>query len=83
MGLAVLSACMTAASGLAGQQISGIAPPQASGPTAQSFQGSVTTGQATGQALDLTLDQAIQMGLKSNLGVILARRRLPRRGDSG
>ena len=72
MGLAVLSACMTAASGLAGQQISGIAPPQASGPTAQSFQGSVTTGQATGQALDLTLDQAIQMGLKSNLGVILS-----------
>jgi outer membrane protein TolC len=72
MGLALLGACVTAASGLAGQQISGIVPPQASGPTAQSFQGSVTAGQATGQVLELTLDQAIQMGLKNNLGVILS-----------
>ncbi len=71
-GLAVLGAWMLAAGGLDGQQISGIAPSSAAGPTAQSFQGSVTAGQATGQALDLTLDDAIQRGLKNNLGVILS-----------
>ena len=53
-------------------QINGIAPSQASGPTAQSFQGSVTKGEATGQTIDLTLDDAIQRGLKNNLGVILS-----------
>jgi outer membrane protein TolC len=42
------------------------------GPTAQSFQGSVPTGEATGQAIDLSLDDAIQRGLKTNLGVILS-----------
>ncbi len=71
-GLAVLGGCMLAARGLAGQQISGIAPSSTAGPTAQSFQGSVTAGQATGQVLDLTLDDAIQRGLKNNLGVILS-----------
>jgi outer membrane protein TolC len=61
-----------AASGQTTPQINGIAPSQASGPTAQSFQGSVTKGEATGQTLDLTLDDAIQRGLKNNLGVILS-----------
>ena len=41
-------------------------------PTAQSFQGSVPAGQATGQNLDLSLDDAIQRGLKANLGFILS-----------
>lgn len=36
------------------------------------FQGSVTEGQATGQVLNLTLDDAIQRGLRNNLGVILS-----------
>jgi outer membrane protein TolC len=49
-----------------------LAPSQSSGPSAQSFQGSVTQGQATGQNLDLSLDDAIQRGLKNNLGVILS-----------
>ena len=49
------------------------APPnQPSGPTAASFSGSVTAGQATAQAIDLSLDDAIQRGLKNNLGVILS-----------
>jgi outer membrane protein TolC len=46
--------------------------PTAAGPTVQSFQGSVTEGSATGQVLDLTLDDAIQRGLRNNLGVILS-----------
>jgi outer membrane protein TolC len=45
---------------------------QGSGPTAQSYQGSITAGEATGQTIDLTLDEAIQRGLKNNLGVILS-----------
>ncbi len=71
-GLLGLGVCMAVAGGLKGQQISGIGPAQAAGPTAQSFQGSVTAGQANGQTLGLTLDEAIQMGLKNNLGVILS-----------
>ena len=46
--------------------------PTAAAPTAQSYQGSVTAGTATGQVLDLTLDDAIQRGLRNNLGVILS-----------
>ncbi len=41
-------------------------------PTAQSFQGSVPTGEATTHPLDLSLDDAIQRGLRNNLGVILS-----------
>ncbi len=41
-------------------------------PTASSFQGSVTAGEATAQTIDLSLDEAIQRGLKNNLGVILS-----------
>jgi len=61
-----------AASGQTTPQINGIAPSQGSGPTAQSFQGSITKGEATDQTVDLTLDDAIQRGLKNNLGVILS-----------
>jgi outer membrane protein TolC len=61
-----------AAHGLAAQQSIGLASPQAVGPTAQSFQGSIVKGEATDQALDLSLDDAIQRGLKANLGVILS-----------
>jgi outer membrane protein TolC len=71
-GLAVTGLCVLGAAGLGAQQITGIAPPQASGPTAQSFQGSVTVGEASGQAIDLSLDDAMQRGLKNNLGVILS-----------
>jgi len=41
-----------------------------SAPTA--FQGSVTEGTATGAVLNLTLDDAMQRGLRNNLGVILS-----------
>jgi outer membrane protein TolC len=50
----------------------GLSTPQAAGPTAQSYQGSVTAGEATGATIDLSLDDAIQRGLKNNLGVILS-----------
>lgn len=45
---------------------------QSSGPTAQSFQGSVTAGEVSAQLIDLSLDDAMQRGLKNNLGVILS-----------
>jgi outer membrane protein TolC len=61
-----------AAPGAEAQQALGLQPPQANGPNAQSFQGSVVSGQATGGVLDLSLDDAIQRGLKNNLGVILS-----------
>ncbi|MGD0630425.1 MAG: TolC family protein [Terracidiphilus sp.] len=67
-----LSALAVTGLGQTAPQINGIAPSQASGPTAQSFQGSVTKGEATGQTIDLTLDDAMQRGLKNNLGVILS-----------
>jgi outer membrane protein TolC len=37
-----------------------------------SFQGSVTTGEVSAQPLDLTLDDAVQRGLRYNLGAILS-----------
>ena len=69
----MLSLALLAAVGLGAQSLqipAGEAAPV--GPTAQSFQGSVPTGEATGQTLDLSLDDAIQRGLKTNLGVILS-----------
>ncbi|HEY1902906.1 MAG TPA: TolC family protein [Terracidiphilus sp.] len=68
----VTAAVSVLAGALPAQQITGIAPSQTSGPTAQSYQGSVAVGEATGQTIDLTLDYAIQRGLKNNLGVILS-----------
>ncbi len=42
------------------------------GPSAAPFQGSVATGVVSPQPIDLTLDDAVQRGLKANLGVILS-----------
>jgi outer membrane protein TolC len=39
--------------------------------TQDSFKGSVVSGTATGTTLDLSLDDAIQRGLRNNLGLIL------------
>ena len=39
---------------------------------ASPFQGSVATGEVSAQPIALTLDEAIQRGLKANLGVILS-----------
>ena len=63
LGLAVL-----ASMGLAAQT----PPSESLQPTASSFQGSVTQGEVSTQPIDLTLDDAIQRGLKANLGVILS-----------
>ena len=41
-------------------------------PTATSFQGSVTKGEASAQPIGLSFDDAIQRGLQSNLGIILS-----------
>ena len=62
-GLLLLAIC-------AGAQT--VSVPNQTAPTAGSFQGSVPTGEATTQTIDLTLDDAIQRGLKANLGVILS-----------
>ena len=61
-----------AASQVLAQQSPSQIPGQSTGPTAQSFQGSVAAGPATGQTMGLSLDEAIQRGLKNNLGAILS-----------
>jgi outer membrane protein TolC len=54
-------------------QSSAIPPPTApSPPTSTDYQGSVPKGEATAQNVDLSLDDAIQRGLQSNLGIILS-----------
>ena len=50
----------------------GVAAPTAAQVTSSSFQGSVPVGQATADIIDLTLEDAIQRGLRNNLGVILS-----------
>ena len=62
-------------SGLAPMRLSAQTVPAA--PTAapagpSSFQGSVASGEVSAQPVDLTLEDAIQRGLKNNLGVILS-----------
>lgn len=54
------------------QQLPTQIPGQSAGPTTGSFQGSVAAGPANGQTLELSLDDAIQRGLRNNLGVILS-----------
>jgi outer membrane protein TolC len=55
----------------AAQAIPSQALGQSSGPTAQSYQGSVAQGEASAQPFDLSLDDAMQRGLRNNLGIIL------------
>jgi outer membrane protein TolC len=50
----------------------GVAVPAAAQASPSSYQGSVAAGQATDQTIDLTLEDAIQRGLRNNLGVILS-----------
>ena len=62
--------------GLAAMMLSGMLLAQTgsgslAGVPASAYKGSVTAGQSTGAVLPLTLDEAIQRGLKQNLGVIL------------
>ena len=50
----------------------GVSAPSASQVSPSSYQGSVPSGEATAQTIDLTLDETIQRGLRNNLGVILS-----------
>ena len=74
LGLSVVCSCVVSAGAQSVEQglAQALTQSQGSGPTAQSYQGSITAGEATGQTIDLTLDEAIQRGLKNNLGVILS-----------
>ena len=69
----VLCACILASMALFLDVAAAQAPPNPpSGPTAASFSGSVASGQATAEPIGLSLDEAIQRGLKNNLGAILS-----------
>jgi outer membrane protein TolC len=70
LGLAIVVPLLAA--GVSAAQSLGIQPPQASGPSAASFQGSVAAGEASSQPIGISLDEAIQRGLKANLGIILS-----------
>jgi outer membrane protein TolC len=54
------------------QQLPNLGSGQATPAPASSYQGSVPAGQATSETLELSLDEAIQRGLKNNLGIILS-----------
>jgi outer membrane protein TolC len=73
-GAAGLLFCLAvlAPGGAAGQTTPPVAGPQAAAPTASSFQGSVVKGEVSAQAIGLSLDDAIQRGLNTNLGIILS-----------
>jgi outer membrane protein TolC len=47
-------------------------PPSSPQQSSSSFQGSVATGEVSAQPIGLSLDDAIQRGLKNNLGIILS-----------
>jgi outer membrane protein TolC len=49
-----------------------LVPGELAAQTASPFQGSVATGEVSAQPIGLSLDDAIQRGLKTNLGVILS-----------
>lgn len=74
------STCPSACAGLLGLAVLGALGAQAQAPpvpnqttpTASSFQGSVPTGEASAQPIELSLDEAVQRGLKANLGIILS-----------
>ena len=59
LGLAALAAALSTATWLGAQTVS-------------PFQGSVTQGAASAEPIGLSLDEAMQRGLKANLGVILS-----------
>lgn len=53
------------------QQLYGASGTNGAEATSSSFQGSVVEGKSTGSVMDLSLDEAIQRGLRNNLGIIL------------
>ena len=71
-GVPLLGLTLLCASTLTGRAQAQAVPNVSTAPTPASFQGSVTAGTVSPQPLDLTLDDAIQRGLKNNLGIILS-----------
>jgi outer membrane protein TolC len=71
-GALALSLLVLAPACLRAQQLPSLGSSQATPAPASSYQGSVTSGQALAQPVDLSLDDAIQRGLKNNLGAILS-----------
>ncbi len=69
LGLAAWAANGLAAGSAAAQTPQ---PPNATAPTPSSFQGSVTRGQVSARTIGLSFDEAIERGLKTNLGMILS-----------
>jgi outer membrane protein TolC len=69
----LLSAVVSAYPSLAAAQTAPVPPSPVPGPpSAASFQGSVPKGTASAEAIDLSLDDAMQRGLQANLGIILS-----------
>jgi outer membrane protein TolC len=68
----LLSVAVTVPSGLIAQTTPLPPSPVPGPPSAASFQGSVPKGQATAETVDLSLDDAMQRGLQTNLGIILS-----------
>jgi outer membrane protein TolC len=68
----VLALAVFACGALRAQTVPSLTPPSPATANAPSFNGSVPSGQATTQTIDLTLDDAIQRGLQANLGIILS-----------
>jgi outer membrane protein TolC len=52
--------------------VAALTPTGLAAQAANPFQGSVATGEVSGQPVNLSLDEAIQRGLKANLGIILS-----------
>jgi outer membrane protein TolC len=71
-GLLAATAALTLLAAPAAAQAPPGPVPAAPQANASSFQGSVPAGQVSAQPIDLTLDDAIQRGLRNNLGVILS-----------
>ena len=70
---AVLLALIALACGVVSAPLAAqVVPGTNTAPTASSFQGSVASGEVSAQPIDLTLDDAMQRGLKTNLGIILS-----------
>lgn len=65
-GVVALTPCKVAAQAVPPPQVT--APQQSGNP----FQGSVAAGEVSPQPIELSLDDAIQRGLKNNLGIILS-----------
>ncbi len=68
-GTSTAATSSTIASGQ--QQLYNAAGQNAAQVTSDSFRGSLVSGRSTGTTIDLSLDEAIQRGLRQNLGLIL------------